>query len=369
VKPLKILHVDPEVRFAGGERQVEGLIRHLAALGHENLLAAPPAGALASRIDPRHARIVPLAIRNDLDVLAALRLGRMIRRERPDVVHHHTARAHKTSLWLPREAPRSIVTRRMDYPIRPGRLSDVLYGRRVAAVVAISAEVRRMLVAAGVAEERIRSIPSGVDPPERPAGDEERRAAREALGADAEQIVVSILAALERRKGHDVLLRALAGDAVPPRVVCRIAGEGRERESLEGLARELGLAARVRFLGERRDVGEILAASDVAVLPSRAEGLGVAILEAMAHALPVVASRVGGIPEAVLEGETGLLVPPEDPDALGAALARLAGDAALRRRMGAAGRARVLAGFTLRRSAERYEALYREIARLPRTPA
>jgi glycosyltransferase involved in cell wall biosynthesis len=124
----------------------------------------------------------------------------------------------------------------------------------------------------------------------------------------------------------------------------------------------------VRFFGELPQVADVLAALDLFVLPSRHEGLGVAVLEAMAAGIPIVASAVGGLPEAVDEGRTGLLVPPEDPRALGAAIAELAGDVDRARRMGVAGRARVLAEFSMERMAEAYEALYVEVApHAPRT--
>src|SRR5882724_9199734 len=145
---MKILHVDPETGFGGGERQVAGLIRHLARRGHENVLAAPPGSPLAEHVPAADARLRPLAIRNDIDVLAALRLRRQLRAERPDIVHFHTSRAHAMSPWLGRGPERRVVTRRMDYALRAGRRVDLLYNRSVEAVVAISLDVRRQLVAA-----------------------------------------------------------------------------------------------------------------------------------------------------------------------------------------------------------------------------
>ena len=140
-----------------------------------------------------------------------------------------------------------------------------------------------------------------------------------------------------------------------------IAGEGADRESLERISRRLGLADRVRFLGRRTDSPDLLAACDVFVLPSRREGLGVASLEAMAAARPVVASRVGGLAEAVVHERTGLLVPPGDPRALGEALIRLLRDDALRERLGAAGPDRIAEGFAAEQMIEAYEKLYLEV--------
>jgi glycosyltransferase involved in cell wall biosynthesis len=361
---LKILHVDPETSFGGGERQVAGLIRHLAERGHESILAAPATSRLAAIVPAAHARLRPLAIRSDVDLAAALRLRRLVAVESPHIVHLHTSRAHAMSPWLRRNTCRAIATRRMDYPLRSGPWTSLLYNRAVAAVVAISEEVRRRLLAAGVRAERVRVIHSAVEPPAELPGGAGRAAARRRFGID-DALAIGVVAALERRKGHDVLLRALARLAEPGglRVRCLVCGDGSERPALERLARELGIAGSVEFLGEQRQVADVLAALDVFVLPSRHEGLGVAILEAMAMALPVVASAVGGIPEAVAAGRTGLLVPAEDPDALAAAILTLGRDRAHAHRLGSAGRDRVLAEFSMSAMTSRYERLYDEVSR------
>lgn len=358
---LKILHVDPEAGFGGGERQVAGLIRHLARRGHENVLAAAASSRLAAMVPAADARLRPLSIRNDLDVLAALRLRRLVAVESPHVLHFHTSRAHAMSPWLRRYAPRAIATRRMDYAPRRGAWTDLLYNRSVAAVVAISDEVRRRLVDAGVRGERIAVIRSGVEPPPGLPGPAGRAAARARFDI-GEELAIGIVAALERRKGHDVLLRALAAlDAETSPWRCLVCGGGSQREALVRLAADLGVTAGVCFLGEQPQVTDVLAALDVFVMPSRHEGLGVALLEAMAMALPVVASAVGGIPEAVEPGRTGLLVPSDDPVALAAALGELGRDRQRALRMGAAGRERVLAEFSMEALTDRYERLYDEV--------
>jgi glycosyltransferase involved in cell wall biosynthesis len=229
-------------------------------------------------------------------------------------------------------------------------------------VAAISEDVRRKLEAGGVAPARIRVIRSGVEVPDGLPGAAGRQAARRRFGAGSER-VIAVVAALETRKGHDVLLHALArAGARGLAFTALFCGEGSRRAALVEEAERLGLSARVRFLGEQPQVADVLAAADLFVLPSRKEGLGVAILEAMAMGLAVVASAVGGIPESVEDGRTGLLVPPEDVDALAAALTRLARERDLARQMGERGRERVRAHFSMSAMADGYERLYGEVA-------
>jgi glycosyltransferase involved in cell wall biosynthesis len=221
------------------------------------------------------------------------------------------------------------------------------------------------LARGGVPAERIRLLRSSIDPAAvRPT--RARDQVRAELGAPADAAVLLTLGALVRRKGLDVLLAALARLAargVEP--LCWLGGDGPERAALEKRAAKLGLAPRVRFLGPRRDVGDLLAAADVLVMPSRREGLGVAALEAMAAGTPIVASNVGGLGEAVVEGRTGLLVPPADADALAAALGRMLGDGALRARCAAEGPRRIDEGFHVERMVDGYEELYREVLAEP----
>jgi glycosyltransferase involved in cell wall biosynthesis len=169
-------------------------------------------------------------------------------------------------------------------------------------------------------------------------------------------------------KAQDVLVRAAA--ALKERgvgVTTLFLGDGAERAGVERLAGELGLGpAEVRFLGFRNDVPDLLAASDVFVLPSRSEGFPMSILEAMSHRLPVVCTPVGGNPELVADGEHGILVPVDDVAALAGAMEKVAADEALRKRLGDAGHARVRDDFSFARTADRYEAIYRRVLAAPR---
>jgi len=358
---MVILHVDPERGLGGGETQVLGLARHLAAAGHESILAADPFGALAAAAAALGIPVVPLVIRNHADVLAARRLAGLMARGRYDIVHFHTARGHAMSAFLgrARRIPR-VVTRRMDYPLRGGWYARWLYNRTVDAVVAISEGVRTVLIAGGVNPHRIHLIPSGVDAARFAVGDGVRDSERARRGITADEFVVVITAALEERKGHDVLLDAIAMlPDVRVRVLC--AGTGSQAAALERRRDALGLGDRVVFLGRVEDVPALLAASDTVVLPSRHEGLGVAALEAMAAGRPVVASKVGGLPEALGNGEAGLLVEPGEAGALAAALRRLAETPAMGRAFGQAGRRRARSRFAMEGMAAATLALYRRL--------
>jgi glycosyltransferase involved in cell wall biosynthesis len=175
------------------------------------------------------------------------------------------------------------------------------------------------------------------------------------------EVVVGAVARLSKEKGLHCLLEAFAVVAGRhPQARLMLAGEGPERQRLERLAARLGLGERVRFLGEvpHEQVPEVLEQLDIFAMPSTYEGFGVAALEAEAMEVPVVASRIHGIPDVVLDGETGLLVPPRDRQALAAALERLAFDADLRRRLGQAGRAFVAEHYSWEENTAQMEALY-----------
>jgi glycosyltransferase involved in cell wall biosynthesis len=230
-----------------------------------------------------------------------------------------------------------------------------LYNRRVDGVVAISRAIGDLLTSAGVKQDRIRYIASGIDPEKfAPAVDSR-------IGATG-IFTVGCLGALEERKGHRYLLEAAALlKARGLRVRYEIAGQGRRRAGLEAEVARLGLDEQVRFLGFVTDTAEFLAGVDLLVMPSLQEGLGVAALEAMAAGRPVVASRVGGLAESVLDGTTGLLVPPRDPAALAEAIAQLASSQALAQAMGKQGRDRVRREFSLENMAGQNESYYYEL--------
>jgi len=223
--------------------------------------------------------------------------------------------------------------------------------------VAVSEEVaRRMATCFGLSPGKLRVIYNGIDPG--PFGGPPDVRLRAALTGDPHRPLVLTLARLAPQKGLDTLVAAAQ---LLPEAVFAVAGDGPERGALEAQAATLGLADRMRFLGHRQDVPALLDSCDVLVLPSLFEGLPLAVLEAMAAGKPVVASRIGGTDEAVLDGVTGLLVPPSDARALARAVREVLSDPPLARRLGAAGRARVQAEFSARRMVSAVEATYDEV--------
>ena len=268
--PLKILHLDPERNWGGGECQVMGLLTYLAGRGHRNHLMCHPQGALAEAARRKGIETFPLSLRNELDLRPVFSLRRLIRREGYDIVHFHTKRAHALSLWLGRLHPgiRYVVTRRMDYPVRRNRYVDFLYNRRVDGVVAISRKIADLLAEGGVRREKIRLIPSGIDAAPFPA--------RSAEEPGRVPLIVGTVAVLEERKGHLFLLEAAAllkQQDHPLRYRC--AGEGSQRQTLERSALSLGVGGDVEFAGFVGDIPGFLSSIDVFVLPSLYQGLGV----------------------------------------------------------------------------------------------
>lgn len=359
-RPLKILHIDPERLWGGGERQVIGLLDYLSRSGHESHLLCHPDGALVREARKIGTKVHSLRLRNDLDLGPVFSVRRLIRHESYDIVHFHTKRAHAFSLWLGSAAPgkKRVVTRRMDYPVRRGWYDRYLYNRRVDGVIAISEQIAALLVAGGVRREKIRVIHSGVDP--------EPFAAAAVSRGDNRAPVIGTAAVLEERKGHRFLLEAAVElKRQGHRLKYRIAGDGSQREKLEQLAQSLGLLQEVEFLGFVSDVPAFLSSIDIFVLPSLFEGLGVAVLEAMAAARPVVASDTGGLRELVVDGETGLLAAPGDSVSLARAISKLIAERERMRAMGANGRARVEKYFTMEKMARENESYYYNLLQDP----
>lgn len=295
---------------------------------------------------------------------AAQRLAALVRERAVGLVHAHCFFPTLWGLAAARIAgvPFVFTRHHSDHHLRLGKRwhtrIDGWCARHAERAIAVSDATRRIMVEReGVPDERIAVVWNGADALPEPAP-EAVCAARRALGLDDEAPVCVVVARLHEEKGHAVLLRALPEVLRHvPGLVVLCAGDGPHRASLERETRERGLAAHVRFLGQRSDVNVLTALASLSVLPSLAESFGFAALEAMSLGRPVVASRAGGLPEVVAEGETGLLADVGDAAGLAAAMGALLGAPARAAAMGEAGRRRA-ALFTSERMVRGYEAVY-----------
>jgi glycosyltransferase involved in cell wall biosynthesis len=341
---------------------VLGLTTHLRRTGQCSVVATDPRGELYRRLRGAGLAVRPLPVRNHLDLYAGYQLRRLVRTERYDLVHFHTARAHALSPWLNDLGIPRVVTRRMDYPIKGGWFTRWLYTGCVNVVVAISDGVRAALLAGGIPAAHIRLIPSGIDTARFVPDSVVRARTRAALGVTEQDIVVLSVGALTERKSHQTLLQAAHGIRQRGhRLRYLICGDGPLRAALEKEVRALELTPVVQFAGFCSDVIPYLAAADVFVHVPVWEGLGIAVIEALAAGLPVIASRVGGIPELIDDHTTGVLVPAQDPYALADALDRLARDREWAKTLGQAGQYVARSRFDIAVMAEANMALYREL--------
>ncbi|MBY0399199.1 glycosyltransferase, partial [Myxococcota bacterium] len=309
----------------------------LRDLGHEPIIATLREGWMTERAEISGIPVWILPQRPGLDLPWILRFARRMSRERIDVLHSHEFAMNVfggVAAVLARVPSVSTIHGKHWITDRGRRvLAYRILARLGVAVVAVSADLAEYLSSGlGMSRDEIRLVHNGIPMPVG-ALTPDRAEARRSIDLPPDGPLVVAVGNLYPVKDHATLLRALAQ---LPAARVAIAGRGDEEENLRRLASELGIASRVHLLGLRSDVDRILAAADLFVQPSRSEGLPLAILEAMAAGLPVVATRVGGMGEATLEGVTGLLVEPGRPDDLAQALRTLLDDPDRRRQMGAA---------------------------------
>ncbi|MBN1420380.1 MAG: glycosyltransferase [Planctomycetes bacterium] len=322
---------------------------------------------LAVRARALGVRVAFHARRRGFGIRDAVRLGREMRALGAAVVHTHDYKSDISIALCPRRVlPAPRVATIHGYEKRRSRLAlricealDRIALRRFDRVAAVSAAVEIDLARAGLRPPRVARILNGFDAEAFLA--EARRGAPAALPHDAGPIVGAV-GRLVPVKGYDVLIRAFAEVARRhPRALLAIVGDGEERGALEALVSRLGLSERVHLAGFQSPTGPWIERFDVFALPSRSEGLPVALLEACALGRPAVASAAGGIPEVIRDGQNGLLVPAEDPGRLAAGILSLLEDPARARTLGEAARATLEGRFSARAMAKAYLRLYEEL--------
>lgn len=370
---MRLLWLIDSLTLGGAERLALTFAR--AARGRHDLVVCAlktiGGNPIEQQLREEGAEVVNLEARNLRDREGFRRLAALVRDRGIDVIHAHLTYA---SIWGALVARRTRVPlvatlHTLPLPRRPWTRDGVrqaimawLLRKRAARVVAVSRAQADAWVARGlVPRSQVAVVPNGVELAARPrAGATTTSPGRSAGPWGENHLVLGTAAVLREGKGIDVLLRAVARLAGTHDVELKIAGDGPLRVELAGEAERLGLGGRVEWLGYRDDVPELVATFDLFVHPALFDALPTAILEAMAAGVPVVASATGGIPEIVVEGETGLLVAPGDEEALATAIGRLVRHRTMLRELGAGGRRRAEEEFSTKRWVERLETIYRE---------
>lgn len=359
---MRILHVIESLEFGGAEKVLVDLANEFAKQQHAvTILCLKRIGALRAALDAR-VEVECLHLSEGSHYLLPWRLARLVKASDYDVVHAHTwGVLYETALGgLLAKTPAVVFTSHGNYPpaghsllrrlkryARHALERQVL--RRIDMTVPVSNAIKTE-IATWAPETKIQTIHNGievlplVEPPGRPL-----------RGNVFRIITVGRLAPV---KNHTLLLEAVADLRRETAIQLDILGDGPERAALEKLAQSLGIAAHVRFLGFRNDVRAYLAHADAFVITSDYEGISIAILEAMRAGLPVVATDVGGIRETVIDGETGIVVPPRARRELINALRALATDTARRKALGEAAYAFFARDFSLAHMVGRYRDLY-----------
>lgn len=347
---LKILHVNTEKTWRGGEQQVLYLAKGLRDRGHESMILCQPNSPLSERAKTEGVRVKELKMRGGVDLCAVFSIARHLRRGY-DILHLHTANAHSLGFLasMLTRGHKVIVSRRVSFPIK-GLFGKLKY-KGVDKVIAVSEGVKKGLINNGIPPRLIVTIHSVID-----------LSRYKERGVEPSRPIVGIIAHLAEHKGHSFFLEAAKEvSAAIPDVRFLVVGDGDKREELEGYAKSLGIAERVSFLGFQKDVPKLIFGCTITVLSSiSGEGSPGVLKESMAAGVPVVTTDVGGSKEIVEDGVTGFVVPPKNSKALASAMIKLLTDDELRERMTLEG-LRKVKEFSVDTMVEKTESLYKSL--------
>lgn len=370
--PMRVLHVIKATGIAGAEKHLLQLLPGLRARGIDAWLlllqeAALPQDEFARLLREQGVPVEQHTMQRHIDVTLLPWLTGYVRQQKPDIVHTHLLHAVLYgTLAAKTTGAHTISSHHNDDPFlrrAPLRLTYRQYWRMMDAGIAISAYVAAFCRAIeGAPADKLHVIHYGLPAPPPTHDSAARTMLRREIGVSKDAQLVGMIARLTEQKGVTYGLQAFARVSQRyPDAHLVIVGDGELRAALEAEARALRLTPWTHFLGWRPDAAALMRGLDVLLMPSLWEGFGLVLLEAMAAALPVVASSVSAIPEIVLHGETGLLVPPGDVEGLAVALDRLLRDAPLRQHMGLLGLDRLEAHFSVGQMIDKTIAVYQQV--------
>ncbi len=362
-EPLRLLHVLFTLQTGGAEYVALNLLERLDPRRYDrHVVSLTGDGDLAEAFRRQGVQVHLLQKRAGLDPMLALRLLQLCRRLRPDIVHTHNVTpwlyAALAAKWSGAALYHTEHSNLFPHQRRLMRAERWLAGR-TDVIISDSEKVKRQLVEGqGLPARKITTIVNGIDT-ERFSQPVDVAGLKLELGLNGSGPVIGAVGRLAAVKDHATLLEAFRRVAnAMPRALLMIIGDGPLRAELESLAEQLGIAGRVKFLGRRADIPQLLRALDIFVLSSVSEGLPLSVPEAMAAGVPVVATDVGALREVVSDRVSGLLVPPKSPERLAEAILALLRDEPLRQAISRAARERVHAEFDVTRMVHAYEAAY-----------
>ena len=364
VRP-RVLHTEESDGWGGQEIRILAEMSGMRARGYDILLATPGHTAISMKAAAAGIETFDVPMGKKSFAKGTLALARIIRRRKVDIINTHSSR----DSWMGAIAgrltgARVLRTRHISSEIKDDPLTRLVYGPLCDRIITTGEFIRGQLVnVLGLDPAKVSSVPTGIDVERyaRASGD----AVRAGLGIAPDELVLGTAAALRSWKGHEYLIKAMPAILrVFPKARLVLAGEGRFRKRILMRLDELALGDRVLLLGHREDVAEVIGAFDICILASFAsEGIPQFVLQAMAAGKPVIGSMVGGIPEVVVDGVNGLLIPPRDSESIADAVTRLLGDPVKMREMGERGRKEAFASHTADIMLDRLEALYAEMGK------
>lgn len=343
---MKVLHIEAGKHLYGGARQVQYLCEGLQQRGVDNIVLCPSGSDIGAACES-HATVIGCDWGGDTDLFAIARVVKAIKQHQADIVHCHSRRGAD---WFGAIAAKHcavpcVISRRVDNP--ESRLVTKLKYGMVDSVVAISQGIGDVLLSQGLPSSKLKVVASAVDTASYKR-DYDRQALLDSFNLPSQTFVIGQIAQLITRKGHHTSLEAFSQLAAEyPNAHLVFFGKGPEQDTLQQQVEDLGLQDRVSFAGFRTDLAELIGALDIVIHPAFMEGLGVSLLQAGAAGVAMIGGNAGGIPEIIIDQQTGLLIAPGDVPALRDAMAQLIDSPELRQHYGAAAKAHIETHFSI----------------------
>ncbi|MDA3885287.1 MAG: glycosyltransferase [Candidatus Delongbacteria bacterium] len=360
---IKILHIDTEMGWRGGQQQAVYLFENLFKKGFSTEFVCKPGSELSAYFKKNDLPYIEVKMSNELDFISAYKIAKHCKNNKFNILHLHSAHAHSIGLlakFFYRKL-KIIGVRRVDFKIKNNIFSRFKYNSwLIDKIVCISEEIKRVMLSSGVDKDKLTVIHSGVnlnkfdnvkaDP-----------YLRKQYNIPANDIIIGTVAALVGHKDYPNLLKAASIVLKKRKDVTFLAvGDGKNEEDIKKLHKELGLGNKFIFAGYQKEVGKFLRSFDIFVLASKMEGLGTSILDAQSVALPVIATKAGGIPEMIENGVNGILVEPQSPEKLAEAISDLVDNEEKRNIIGKNGNVSV-EQFSIDHTVEKNINLYEEL--------